>query len=376
MTWLLKRILAGLAAILVVAVGAGVLLGTQYSGTPAPWAASQGSNAAWLSGAWVNGEKDVDDFTDLVRRVEQGELTELYVHVADIDSEGGSDSAGYDSAGTFLDWAENELPDVTVLGWMEHSTEGSSLAEGRFDEDARAEIAATAGEVTDAGFAGVHLAISPVTTNDSTLPELLDQTREEIGPDAVLSAQAQSIEPVAGVRLPMFAYSREERYWSKGYLRRVADRVDSIVIQGHGTGMPMESLYGGFMVRQVEESLSALEPLSENGAEGSGGDAAGGSEESPGADSGDGQSNEDGGSGEGGSGAGGPSVRFGIPAYESETWGSTSSAENVDTATEAVRLGLTEHGQRDDVGLAVYVLDDTSGDDWAAYTDGWVRPER
>lgn len=348
MRWLLKRILAGLAALVVVMVGAGVLLGTQFSGTPEPWAASQGDNAAWLSGQWVNGERDGDDFASLLRRVEQGELTELYVHVADIDAEGGSDSAGYESAGAFLDWAEAEIPDVTVLGWLDHSTEGSSLAGGRFDEEARAEIAATAGEVTEAGFDGVHLAVSPVSTNDTTLPDLLDQTREEIGPDTVLATRAHSIEPVAGARIPMFALSREERYWSKGYLRRVADRVDSIVITGHETGMPLSSLYGGFMVRQVEQTLSALEPRANEPA----GDAGG-----------EGRS-------------GGPSVRFGIPAYSSETWGEVSAAESVATATEAVRLGLTEHGQRDGVGIAVYVLDDTSDEDWAAYTDGWVRPQR
>ncbi|RNL86157.1 hypothetical protein [Halostreptopolyspora alba] len=362
MTWLLKRILAGLAAIVVVAVGAGVLLGAQFSGTPKPWAASQGDNAAWLSGRWVDGERDEDDFASLLRRVERGELTELYVHVANIDPEGRSDSAGYESAGAFLDWAEAEIPEVTVLGWLDHSTEGSSLAGGRFDEDARAEIAATAGEVTEAGFDGVHLAVNPVSTNDTTLLELLERTREEIGPDAVLATRAHSVEPVAGARLPVFALNREERYWSKGYLRRVAERVDSIVITGHETGMPLSSLYGGFMVRQVEEALSALEPLTNEPAKGSEADT---DEEGGGEEDADGED-----------GSGGPSVRFGVPSYSSETWGAVSSAESVDTATEAVRLGLTDHGQRGDVGIAVYVLDDTSDEDWAAYTDGWVRPER
>ncbi|WP_338022762.1 hypothetical protein [Allosalinactinospora lopnorensis] len=123
MTWLLKRILAGLAALLVVAVGAGALLGMQFSGDPAPWAASQGENAAWLSGAWVNGEKDEEDFAALVPRIEEGELTELYVHVGDIDAAGESDPADYAAAGAFLGWAEEEIPDVDVLGWMDHSTE-------------------------------------------------------------------------------------------------------------------------------------------------------------------------------------------------------------------------------------------------------------
>ncbi len=362
MTWLLKRVLAGFAAIMVVAVGAGVLLGTQFSGTPAAWAVSQGSNAAWLSGAWVSGDRDPADFDALRSRVEQGELTELYVHVADIDADGGSDTSGYESAETFLNWAEEEIPEVTLLGWMDHATEGSSLAGGRFDEAARTEIATAAAQVTEAGFDGVHLAISPVSTNDVSLPELLEQTRNEIGQDPVLSVQAHSIEPVAGSRLPVFAVNQEERYWSKGYLRRVADRADMVVIRGHETGMPLSPLYGGFMVRQVEETLAALEPLGEQNS-GESGDTA--------------EQDEGGEDGDSGAGSGGePAVRFGVPSHGSEEWGEVSSAEGVETATEAVRLGLTEHGQRDDVGIAVYALDDTGEDDWDAYTNGWVHPEQ
>ncbi|WP_338022761.1 hypothetical protein [Allosalinactinospora lopnorensis] len=221
----------------------------------------------------------------------------------------------------------------------------------RFAEPARDAVAASAGEVTEAGFDGVHLAISPVTTNDPSLPDLLERTREEIGDDAVLSVQAQHVEPVSGARIPSFVVAREEKYWSKGYLRRVAEHADVVVVPGHGTGMPVSSLYGGFMVRQTKESLAALEPLSGNG----------GAEDA-----------EDGQDGSG------PAVRFGVPSYQSENWAPVSSAESVETAARGIRLGLTDHGRRDGagVGLAVYVLDDTGEEDWAALTDGWLNPQR
>ncbi|CAM3937296.1 hypothetical protein [Nocardiopsis rhodophaea] len=339
MKWLLTRILAGLAALLVVVVGAGVLLAAQYAGSPAAWATSTGRNAAWLGGAWVTGDAGREEYASLASRTERGGISELYVYLGEIDEDGTLAPDGYAAAAEFLAWAERELPDVRVLGWMNYAAEGSSLVHDRFDEEQREAVAAAAGAVREAGFDGVHLAVAPVTTNDPSLPKLVEQVRTAIGADGVLSVQVQPVELVPGARVPSFVLSGEEKYWSKGYLARVTEQADIVVVPGHDSGMPMSSLYGGFMVRQVEETLSALDGPDDTI-----------ERENP------------------------VAVRFGVPAFDDTTWGEPSGAESVETATEAVRIGLTDNGERDNVGMAVYLLDDADAPDWDAFLTGWVDP--
>ncbi|MDA2802930.1 hypothetical protein [Nocardiopsis suaedae] len=339
MKWLLKRVAAGVAALLVVVVAAGALLGMRFSGDKADWAAGAGGDAAWLSGEWLTGERGAGDRDTLKARVERAGIGELYVLAGTIGADGTVEGAGgSEEAADFLAWAAEELPDVRVLAWLRHRADGSSLVEDRFDEEGREELSAAAGSMAGAGFAGVHLDVAPVSVNDPSYPVLLESVREEIGDDAVLSVQALPVELVPGLRVPYFAIDRGERYWSKGYLRRVAERADVVVIPGHGSGMPVGSMYGGYMVRQVEEAAEALDE----------------------------ERVED------------TAVRFGIPAYEGEEWGPESGSEDAATALEAVRIGMTKAGaprMRDrDAGVALYLLDTASDEEWDAYVSEWVEP--
>lgn len=326
--WLLKRVLAGTAAVLVVATGAGVLLAAQFSGDQAAWAASTGDDAAWLGSSWVNGDRDTADFAGALPRLRV--FTEVYVHVGEIGADGSVAPEGYAAAGPFLEWMGRELPEVRVLGWLSSAADRSSLVRDRFPKEARARLAEEAASVVAAGFGGVHYDITPVSVNDPSFPDLLERTREAIGADAVLSIQALPVELLPGQRLPVFLIARGERYWSMGYLRRVAELADGIVVPGHGTTLPSRSLYGGFMVRQTALALEAVPE--------------------------------------------GVGLRIGAPSFRDKEWGPVSGSEAVATATEAVRIGLTAHGPRDGFGMALYVLDDTGDQDWAAFEEGWLAP--
>lgn len=106
MRWLLTRLLAGLAAVLVVAVGAGVVLAAQFSGEKAAWAASSGADAAWLDGSWVDGSKDESDFAAALPRLRA--FAEVYVHVGEIAEDGTVDPRGMlQQARSWTGWAEN-----------------------------------------------------------------------------------------------------------------------------------------------------------------------------------------------------------------------------------------------------------------------------
>ncbi len=307
--WLLTRLLAGLAAVLVVAVGAGVVLAAQFSGEKAEWAASTGADAAWLDGSWVDGSKDESDFAAALPRLRA--FTEVYVHVGEIAEDGTVDPAGYAAANAFLDWMGRELPDVAVVGWLSSTAESSSLLEDRVPKEARARLVEAASAVVDAGFDGVHYAITPVTVNDPGF---------ELGDPLALP-----LEPLPGVRLPVFAVQGGERYWSTNFLLRVAELSDVVVVSGSGTGMPSGSLYGGFMARQTTLALRTVPETI--------------------------------------------GLRIGVPPAADDPAAAA-------TAVEAVRIALTAHGQRDSFGIAVHAPEELADDAWTELEEDWLHIQR
>ncbi|WP_017587511.1 hypothetical protein [Nocardiopsis ganjiahuensis] len=325
MKWLLKRLLAGVAAVLVVLVGAGALLAYQYSGTPEGWAVSQGADAAWV-GSW-------EDTGALEELLDTGAVSTLYVYAGEVGADGGVERAP--DTGALLSWLDANHPEVAALAWLRHVESGSSLIRDRFDAEAREALAPRVAEVGADGFAGVHLEVRPVTVNDPSLPALVELVREELGEDPVLSVQAQHVELMPGGRVPAFVTGGEEKYWSKGYLERVTEHADEVVLPGVGADMPTAGLYGGFMVRQVTESVAAL------------------------------RHHED------------VAVRFGVPTYASERWGPVNGNETALTALAAVRLGLSQaEGVPESMtpGVALYLVDEAEEGDLTAYRTAWLNP--
>jgi hypothetical protein len=323
--WLLKRLLAGVAAVLVVLVGAGALLSYQYSGTPEEWAASQGADAAWV-GSW-------EDTEALEELLGTGAVSTLYVYAGEVDADGSVERVPETDA--LLSWLDANFPEVSALAWLRHVESGSSLIRDRFDAEARERLAARAAEVAADGFAGVHLEIRPVTVNDPSLPALMELVREELGEDRVLSVQTQHVELMPGGRVPSFVAGGEEKYWSKGYLERVGEHADEVVLPGVGANMPTAGLYGGFMVRQVTESVTALRNH------------------------------------------GDVTVRFGVPTYDSEQWGPAADNETALTALAAVRLGLSQAEEVPEtmtVGVSLYLVDEAEDGDLTAFRTAWLNP--
>ncbi len=301
MRWFLTRLLAGVAAIAVVLAGVGVLLAAQYSGTPAAWAVSQGNDAVWVDSA--------EDAGDLRALLDTGSVDTVYLLAGRIGEDGGVTAA--EDLRPLLEG----YPDVRALAWLRHTAEGSSLLNDRFDRRAREALAPAAAEAAR-GYAGVHLEVRPVTVNDPSLPTLVEMVRGELEEDAVLSVQAHHVELAPGGRIPSFVVNGEEKYWSKGYLARVAEHADEVVLPGTDPGMPAAALQGGFTVRQVAESVAALRTRDE------------------------------------------AVIRFGVPA-----------GEQAETALAAVRIGVTDARAPEHVRLGVSLSDPA---DLRAYTEGWL----
>lgn len=320
--WVLTRLLAGAAAVAVLAVAASALLAHQYSGEPDASVGGTGVDSAWV-GSW-------EDTGALSALLDTGGIDTLYVHAGEIAEDGSV--VPVEDTGSLLSWLREYHPKVQALAWLRHTADGSSLVADRFSSEERAELVPAAAELAESGFDGLHLDVRPVTVNDPSYPTLVEKVREELGEDPVLSVRAHHVELVPGGRVPSFVFGSGEKYWSKGYLERVTEHADDVVLPGVDAAMPTASMYGGFMARQVTQALDALNRQEEI------------------------------------------TVRFGVPVHTSQAWAPVHGSEDAETALRAVRLGLGEAEPSADikVGVALHVADEAGSEDLGSYTSEWL----
>ena len=113
------------------------------------------------------------------------------------------------------------------------------------------------------------------------------------------------------------------------YLGMIARRVDQVVLMAYDTGLPLQSLYGGYVARQTRLALRSVPQTTD--------------------------------------------LLVGVPAFHDENPGHHARAETVGAAIRGVRLGLADNLATRRFGVALYVDFAATGDDWRAYREGWVR---
>jgi hypothetical protein len=119
-----------------------------------------------------------------------------------------------------------------------------------------------------------------------------------------------------------------DKYWSQGYFQQVVDRVDQVAVMSYDSGMPLQSLYGGHVVRQAALALD-LVPETKN-------------------------------------------VFIGAPAYHDHGISWSDAAESVALAAQGAKLALSDHGRRERFGLALYVDFAATEQDWQEYSAQWL----
>ncbi|MGK3103406.1 glycosyl hydrolase family 18 protein [Streptomyces sp. WAC05858] len=328
-----KRIVAAFVGCLVLAVvAAGISLRLLYAGDPGPGTQTRGRDAVWIGHAWVDGRKGEAELQELVRRVRGTGIRDLYVHAGPLEHDGSLPRGRYPKAGWLLKAVHRELPGVRVQAWLGDvlDTEGPtglSLADG----DNRTRIVASARQVLDAGFDGVHFDLEPLHSEDRAYLALLDALHALTRPRHVpLSVAAHQIDPLPALHSVAGFLTGHPKWWSQSYFGQVARRVDQIAVMSYDTSMPLESLYGGYVAQQTELALEVTPPTTD--------------------------------------------LLMGLPGYHTNNFGRHAWAETVPAAVRGARLGLgREDRRRERFGVALYVDYAATDDDWAAYRDGWGR---
>ncbi|WP_280665472.1 MULTISPECIES: hypothetical protein [unclassified Kitasatospora] len=320
-----------LVAVLVLPVGSAALaLRLEAAGTPSTQAVTRGRDAVWLGHAWVDGSKGPAQLAALPQLV-RGGVHDLYVHAGPLEHDGSLPAARYPQARALLDAVHRELPGVRVQAWLGDVVEPEDAGLQLDSPAVRDRIAVSARQVLDAGFDGVHLDLEPVHSGDSGYLALLDQVHAVTAARAVpLSVATPQIDPLPALHTVPGALTGHPKWWSQAYFGQVARRVEQVAVMSYDTGMPVQSLYSGYVAQQTALALEAAPA--------------------------------------------GTDVLMGLPAYYANSWGHRGSAETVGAALRGVRLGLSRTAVgRQGFGVAMYADFTATAGDWAAYREIWCR---
>ncbi|MFF1836241.1 glycoside hydrolase family 18 protein [Streptomyces sp. NPDC058231] len=319
--------------VLVIAVPvltAGIALRLNYSGDPGAGTRTRGRDAIWLGHAWVDGRKDDQDLASFAARVGGTGIKDLYVHAGPLEHDGTLPGTRYPQARWLIDAVHRTLPGIRVQAWLGDvlATEGPTGL--RLERPAsRSAVVASARQVLDAGFDGVHFDLEPVHSEDRHYLSLLDDLRVLTrARRASLSVAAHQIDPLPAAHGVVGALSGSQKWWSQKFFGQVARRVDQIAVMSYDSWMPLEGMYGGYVAEQTALALEVTPP--------------------------------------------GTDLLMGLPFFHEDDIGHHESAETVAAAIRGTRLGLgrTDRG-RERFGVALYVDFAARESDWAAYREDW-----
>ncbi|MFB6437986.1 hypothetical protein ACFCVY_14605 [Streptomyces sp. NPDC056411] len=313
---------------------AATALRAQYAGAAAPETTTRGRDAFWLGHAWVDGRRDDADVAALGRRLKDTGIRDLYVHAGPLEHNGTLPPTRRSAprARWLIAAVHRVLPSVRVHAWLGDRLVYAPDAHGGLrlsDAAARTAIVASARQVLAEGFAGVHLDLEPLHSDNQDYLRLLDR----LGPavhrrGGVLSVAVHQIDPLPGLHHVSGALTGHRKWLSQRFFGQVARRVDQIALMSYDTGLPAESLYGGYVAQQTRLALEATGSHTD--------------------------------------------LLMGLPFFHTEGIGHHASAETVRAAVRGVRLGLSrEDPGRRRFGTALYVDFAATEEDWAAYRRGW-----
>ena len=311
----------------IAAIGA---LRLQYAGTPPSDAVTRGRDALWLGHSWVDGRKTPADAARLAATLRGTGVHDLYVHVGPLE-DGRLDPTVRPRSAALVRALQRALPSARVLAWV-----GGVVGAKEMDLDqtaTRERIAAAAEGILADGFDGVHYDLEPVPTGDPGLLDLLHDTRLALAKrGAILSVAAPKVEPLPGMAEAAAIGPGWGAQWTGAYLSDVARDVDQVVLMAYDTGLPLESLYGGFVARQTHVALGVVPESTD--------------------------------------------LLIGVPAFHDENVGHHAEAETVRAALRGVRLGLSDDRARQRFGVALYVDFAATAADWQAYRDAWGHADQ
>jgi hypothetical protein len=217
-------------------------------------------NAAWVSVDWTSQPVDEIAVSQLAESAKSRNLKYLFPYVSYLKSDG-TFSPSHQYANEFVSTFHKSNQDVRILAWI-----GLPLANNRpigvqgwidlSERDAREQIVQFMADLTEqSGFDGVHINAETVQNNDPYFLNLLDEVRQNIGKDKIISVAGSHWFPDYVNILPIIRDFR----WTGSYYQEVGQRVEQIATMTYDSYTFHPAFYRLWMREQVKGISSSLE---------------------------------------------------------------------------------------------------------------------
>ena len=259
----------------------------------------------------------------LATRLRNTGIKDVYVHSGPFAMDGRLDPAKYPNAGNFVQLVAKELPRSGSSAWLGQKVDRDAWT-STTRKPGRASWTAWPPIMT-LGFDGIHYNFEPL---DAATPTSSTCSTGPGSSTRLLSTSTPQIEPFLLMRVAASAVVDHDKYWSPGYFQQVVARIDQVAVMTYDSGMPLQSLYGGHVVRQAALALDLVPETK--------------------------------------------SIFIGAPAYHDHGISWSDAAESVALAAQGAKLALSDHGRRERFGLALYVDFAATEQDWQEYSAQWL----
>jgi hypothetical protein len=295
-------------------------------------------NGVWLEHSWAGETHTSAEYDALASLLAAEQVTYVYAHVGPLDGDGTIPADLAPNAAALVAELHARLPGVHVLAWI-GQVEAAGGTQGEVtvnldDYSVREQIAATAAYFArDLGFDGVIYDIEPILNNNPRYIDLLEETRADLPPGAILATIGQKWAPNAHIADFLRSQGKADAWWTTYYYADVAAHVDQIVPLIYNTAMPTGRAYEVFVQQETEHILDAVRSASRP-----------------------------------------PQVLISLPTYTAEdSFWFHDTAENVTTGLSGVIAGLNSNRDTSAfTGVAIYRFATTSSQDWSIYRSLWL----
>ena len=234
-----------------------------WGGTPADFSNPNckfTQNAAWVGVDWTSQPVDEIAIRQLSESAKSRNLKYLFPYVSYLKSDG-SFSLSYQYAKEFISTFRKSNKDIQILAWI-----GLPIANNRLigvqgwvdlsDQETREQIVQFITDlVKQSNFDGVHINAETVQNNDPYFLNLLDDVRQNIGKDKIVSIAGSHWIPDYINILPIIHDVR----WTRSYYQKVGQRADQIATMTYDSYAFHPALYRLWMREQVKGISSSLE---------------------------------------------------------------------------------------------------------------------
>ncbi|QPC84871.1 hypothetical protein G4Y79_11020 [Phototrophicus methaneseepsis] len=329
--------------LLIPAVGV-VLLVIAALGVLKPEDDSALGNAYWLTRAWTYQPQDEASINDLVNRLKEHRIDQLYIYLSSLKTDGtwagepglrDRYSEVEPNVNAFIEQLDAAYPEADLYGWIEvvaTTPSGYRLS----DPQLHTTVAEFSGRaMRSLGIDGVLLDVKPVFTDNDDLTVLLRAIRAEIGLDNILAVVAAPDLTPSDAGITVAEQIAPDTMWSTEYKQRIALQADRMIVTAYNSYLTDPVDYINWVTHQVQAYTEALTLID-----------------------------------------GGAQVLISIPSYADMTPAHASDIESIAAALDGVNHAIPQMTDSEIAklqGVAIYSDDPLSNAEWQAYDQRWPR---